>query len=70
MKRDLFKSMLVVSASAALAVSCGTFNPGPIPETIVGDAPGELRAKLCDLMDVAGTDSTKVEYAEIGRAHV
>ncbi len=65
MKRDLIKSMLVVSASAALAVSCGTFNPGPIPETIVGDAPGELRAKLCDLMDVAGTDSTKVEFAEI-----
>ncbi len=65
MKNKFGKNMLAASVLAALASSCGSFNPGPVPENIVGDAPGELKEKLCDLMDVAGTDSTKVEFAEI-----
>ncbi len=65
MKKDFFRNMLSIPVFAALATSCGSFNPGPLPENIVGDAPGELKSKICDLMELAGTDSTKVEFAEI-----
>ncbi len=41
----------------------------PLPEDIVGDTPGELQSKIGDLLDQAGTDSTKVEFAEITSTH-
>ncbi len=40
-------------------------NPRPLHENIVGDTPGELQAKIGDILSQAGTDSTKVEFAEI-----
>ncbi|NCE69818.1 hypothetical protein D1165_16650 [Muribaculaceae bacterium M3] len=48
-----------------LMTSCSFLNPGPVPEDIIGDQPGELQAKINELLDQAGTDSTKVEFAEI-----
>ena len=51
-------------ASFAMA-SCSFLNPGPLPEVIIGQNAGELRTKICELMDMAGTDSTQVEFAKI-----
>ena len=65
MKKHFYLNAAAILTTVILATSCGNFNPGPVPENIVGDAPGELEAKICDLMKVAGTDSTKVEFAEI-----
>lgn len=65
MKTLNFKSAFPAVLLALSAASCNVMDPGPLPENIVGDEPGELQAKLGELMAQAGTDSTKVEFAEI-----
>lgn len=63
--KKFFRSVLAVSTLTMLMTSCSFLNPGPVPEDIIGDQPGELQAKINELLDQAGTDSTKVEFAEI-----
>lgn len=65
MKKTLIKTLLAAPLLALSATSCNMMNPGPLPEDIVGDTPGELQSKIGDLLDQAGTDSTRVEFAEI-----
>ena len=65
MKKTLIKTLLAAPLLVLSATSCNMMNPGPLPEDIVGDTPGELQSKIGDLLDQAGTDSTKVEFAEI-----
>ena len=65
MKKHFYLNAAAILTTVILATSCGNFNPGPVPENIVGDAPGELEAKICDLMKVAGTDSTNNAHAHI-----
>ena len=63
--KKFFRSVFAVSTLSMLMTSCSFLNPGPVPEDIIGDQPGELQAKINELLDQAGTDSTKVEFAEI-----
>ena len=65
MKKVLIKSLCAIFLALMPAASCQMLNPGPLPEDIVGDTPGELQAKIGDILAQAGTDSTKVEFAEI-----
>lgn len=65
MKKTLIKTLLAAPLLVLSATSCNMMNPGPLPEDIVGDTPGELQSKIGDLLDQAGTDSTRVEFAEI-----
>ena len=65
MEKSLFKTALAASLLALSMTSCNILNPGPVPENIVGDEPGELQAKIGELLEKAGTDSAKVEFAEI-----
>ena len=65
MKKVLIKSLCAIFLASMSAASCQMLNPGPLPEDIVGDTPGELQAKIGDILAQAGTDSTKVEFAEI-----
>lgn len=65
MKYNFLKTTIVSSLAAWMFSACGSFNPGPVPEDITGDTPGELQAKIADLLKQAGSDSSKVEFAEI-----
>ncbi len=65
MKENCLKSVFAALIIAWSMVSCNILNPGPVPEDIVGDTPGELQSKIGEILDQAGTDSTKVEFAEI-----
>lgn len=65
MKKKFFQSALAATVLAFSVTACGAFDAGPLPENIVGDEPGELQAKIGELLAQAGTDSTKVEFAEI-----
>lgn len=62
MEKTLLKNTLAIFALALSFTSCNT---GPVPEDIVGDVPGELQGKIGELLGQAGTDSAKVEFAEI-----
>lgn len=65
MRTKFFASIFAIPATVLSIISCNSFNPGPLPEDIVGDQPGELEQKIKDLLDQAGTDTSKVEFAEI-----
>lgn len=62
--RHLTKATALAIVFLAMS-SCNFLNPGPLPEALMGQNAGELKAKVCELMDMAGTDSTQVEFAEI-----
>ena len=65
MKKLLSASILAASMLSLSITSCDNLKPAPVPDDIVGDTPGELKAKINELLEQAGTDSTKVEFAEI-----
>ena len=65
MKTRFFTEGLGLAIVSLATASCSFLNPGPLPEAIVGQNAGELKAKVCELMDMADTDSTKVEFAKI-----
>lgn len=65
MKHKTFAEIIAASVFTAALTSCNFLNPGPVPENIVGDAPGELRDKIVEMLKVAGTDTSSVEFAEI-----
>lgn len=65
MKPSSFTQIIAASALAWAFTSCSFLNPGPLPEALVGEQTGELKNKLCELMEMAGTDSTQVEFADI-----
>ena len=65
MKKRFFRPLMAMSALAAVAASCGLQSAGPVPEDIVGDQAGELQSKISELLEQAGTDTTKAEFAQI-----
>lgn len=65
MKHKNFAEIIAASFFTAALTSCNFLNPGPVPENIVGDTPGELRDKIVEVLKVAGTDTSSVEFAEV-----
>lgn len=60
----LFKKIFTIATIAATAAACST-NSGPVSDTIIGEKQSELKNKVAELMETAGTDSSKVEFAQI-----
>lgn len=62
---------LIAPVILSLGLSaCSFLNPGALPKALVGEQPNELRAKVNELMELAGTDSVKAELASVNTTFI